>query len=126
MSSPAVSPFAVLGIAPTLDPGALKRGYFAALHRHPPHLDPTGFRRIREAYEKLSRSDELTEAYMSSPLDVGPALSELDATIGQDIALAGERSRLREQGAVEKTAALDALSRLGLADALKIFAARPG
>ena len=38
----AEGPFAVLGIAPTLDLGAVKRAYFAALPRHPPHADPAG------------------------------------------------------------------------------------
>src|SRR5439155_9465721 len=47
------SPFQVLGIAPTLDLGAVKRAYFAALTRHPPHADPEGFRRLRAAYEPL-------------------------------------------------------------------------
>ncbi len=49
----AEDPFAVLGIAPTLDLGAVKRAYFAALPRHPPHADPAGFARLRAAYDAL-------------------------------------------------------------------------
>ncbi|MBN1205126.1 MAG: hypothetical protein JXB05_09405 [Myxococcaceae bacterium] len=63
-------PFAVLGLAPTLDLSALKRAYFAALARHPPHQDPEGFQRVRAAYEALTRPGALAAAYLSSPLDV--------------------------------------------------------
>lgn len=31
----------------------LKRAYFARLREHPPHSDPTGFQRLREAYDRL-------------------------------------------------------------------------
>ncbi|MGD0837563.1 MAG: J domain-containing protein [Polyangia bacterium] len=47
------SPFAVLGLAPTLDLAAIKRAYFALLTKHPPHQDQEGFKRIRAAYEAL-------------------------------------------------------------------------
>jgi hypothetical protein len=114
-------PFRVLGIAPTLDPLIVKRGYFAALTRHPPHVDAEGFRRLRQAYEKLSRPDALTAVFMSSPLDVAPALAELDATIGQEIARTAERDRLREQGDAAQAALLEALSRLALPEALRMF-----
>ncbi|WP_224244906.1 J domain-containing protein [Hyalangium gracile] len=63
-------PFAVLGLAPTLEPAAVKRAYFAALARHPPHEDPEGFRRLRDAYEMLSRPGALAVAYLASPVDV--------------------------------------------------------
>ncbi|WP_224362695.1 J domain-containing protein [Hyalangium versicolor] len=62
--------FSVLGLPPTLDPAAVKRAYFAALARHPPHQDPEGFRQVREAYETLSRPGALVMAYLASPVDV--------------------------------------------------------
>lgn len=113
--------FAVLGIAPTLDGGAVKRGYFAALQKHPPHADPEGFRRIREAYERLSRSDELFAAYMASSHDVDTALAEMDATIGQEISRTAEMRTHQQHDAAAKRAVVDALSRLSLSEALKAF-----
>jgi hypothetical protein len=63
-------PFALLGIAPTLDPAVVKRAYFEALVRHPPHQDPEGFHRVRGAYEALTRPGALAAAYLNSPVDV--------------------------------------------------------
>jgi len=40
-----------LEAAPSL--GDLKRAYFARLREHPPHSDPEGFQRLRQAYERL-------------------------------------------------------------------------
>lgn len=62
--------FEVLEMSPTQDAGALKRGYFQALERHPPHVDPEGFRRVRQAYEDLSRPGGLMAAYLSRKVDV--------------------------------------------------------
>lgn len=63
-------PFAVLGLAPTMDPVAVKSAYFAALARHPPHQDVEGFQRLRRAYEALTRPGGLAVAYLTSPVDV--------------------------------------------------------
>jgi len=63
-------PFAVLGLAPTLDAAAVKRAYFAALARHSPHQDPEGFQRLRSAYELLTRPGALAAAYLASPVNV--------------------------------------------------------
>lgn len=63
-------PFAVLGLAPTLDAAAVKRAYFAALARHPPHQDAEGFQRVRAAYEKLSSAGALAAAYLASSINV--------------------------------------------------------
>jgi protein tyrosine phosphatase (PTP) superfamily phosphohydrolase (DUF442 family) len=63
-------PFAVLGLAPTLDPAAIKSAYFTALARHPPHQDLEGFQRLRRAYEALTRPEGLAVAYLTSPVDV--------------------------------------------------------
>lgn len=63
-------PFAVLGLAPTLDVATVKRAYFAALARHPPHQDAEGFQRVRSAYEALSSPGALAAAYLASPMNV--------------------------------------------------------
>jgi len=66
----AEGPFAVLGIAPTLDLGAVKRAYFAALPRHPPHADPAGFARLRGAYDALQSPTARASLTLSAPLDL--------------------------------------------------------
>src|SRR6185503_20684653 len=63
-------PFALLGMAPTLDLAAVKRAYFDALARHPPHVDSAGFQQVRGAYEALTRPGGLAAAYLASPVDV--------------------------------------------------------
>jgi hypothetical protein len=63
-------PFQTLGIAPTLDAGAVKRAYFRQLAIHPPHQDPEGFRRLRAAYESLQSPASLATAYLEAPLDL--------------------------------------------------------
>lgn len=73
------NPFAVLGIAPTTDLAALKRGYFGALKRHPPHADPEGFRRVRAAYEALSMPGALASAWLAAGAAVDADLAALDA-----------------------------------------------
>jgi curved DNA-binding protein CbpA len=63
------SPFEVLGLPPSLDADRIKRAYFEALKRSPPHADPEGFRAVRVAYERLSNPATLAVEYLSSPLD---------------------------------------------------------
>lgn len=50
----------VLGLAqdPKLarDAGQLRRAYLRAIKKHKPERDPEGFRRVRDAYELLSRA----------------------------------------------------------------------
>jgi hypothetical protein len=65
----ATDPFAELHLTPTLDLAAIKRAYFAALKRSPPHADPEGFKRIRAAYEDLLEPTRRTTHVMSAPLD---------------------------------------------------------
>jgi hypothetical protein len=64
------SPFAILGIAATLEPGEVKRAYFKKLPLYPPQTDPQGFRRLRAAYEALQRPAGLITAYFEAPLDI--------------------------------------------------------
>lgn len=63
-----MNPFTVLDVAPTLDVGAIKRAYFTALAKHPPHADAVGFRRIRDAYEVLLDSTKRAEAFAAHPV----------------------------------------------------------
>ena len=65
----ATDPFAELRLTPTLDLAAIKRAYFAALKRSPPHADPEGFKRVRTAYEDLLEPTRRTMHVMSAPLD---------------------------------------------------------
>lgn len=73
MSAP--DPFATLGIAATSDMARVKQAYFAALAKHPPHSDPEGFRRLRQAYEALMRPGALRAAYLHAPLDLNAELA---------------------------------------------------
>lgn len=115
-------PFTVLGIAPTLDAAAVKRAYFEALKRHPPHADPTGFRRIRDAYEALSGSERLRAAYGAAPLDLERELQvlrdQLDAPLAQ-----ARAEGLRAANAAAGTKRLVAtFSRVSLAEARRRLA----
>jgi hypothetical protein len=64
------------GKAPTL--GDVKRAYFARLREHPPHSDPTGFQRLREAYERLLAPGVLTALAASSGQSRQALLDALD------------------------------------------------
>jgi curved DNA-binding protein CbpA len=79
-------PFAVVGLAPTLDPRAVKRAYYAALQRHSPHSDPEGFQRLRGAYEALLAPGGLQTAFLASPPDMDQELERLEARFGDQIA----------------------------------------
>lgn len=84
------NPFEVLALAPTLDRGQVKRAYFIALARHPPHGDPEGFQRVRAAYELLSRPGGLEAAYAAAPLDLEAELAARRERYGSALAHAGE------------------------------------
>lgn len=96
--------FVVLGIAPTTDLDAVKRGYFQALKAHPPHADPEGFRRLRRAYETLSKPSALRAAWLAAGATPGRDLEALEALWGGPLgaarlevtrALHGEHTRAR-------------------------------
>jgi hypothetical protein len=115
-ASPAVDPFTVLEIVPTLELGQVKRAYFALLAKHPPHLDPEGFRRLRAAYEAVSHPSGLAFAYARCPPDRQRALEGWQARFGP--ALERIASARSEGRVVER--AIEAYSRLSLAQALSL------
>lgn len=92
-------PFSILGIAPTLDLGAIKRGYFAALAKSPPHADPEGFRRVRTAYEQLQSARARTLAYLRTPIDEAEELARFEAQWGARIEEHSRATRARREGA---------------------------
>lgn len=102
-----LDPFAVLGLAPTLDAAMVKRAYFAALARHPPHADPEGFRRIRAAYEAL-RGEGLRAAHLRAP--IGTAGDEASAVerlrVARTVAVARADARVAD---LERIADFEAL-----------------
>lgn len=81
-------PFAILALAPTFDAAAVKRAYFAALQRHPPHSDPDGFRRVRAAYETLTAPGGLAVAFIETPVDAGAELARYRARFDRALAQA--------------------------------------
>jgi len=93
VNAPADDPFATLGIAVTSDLAAIKRAYFAALQRHPPHADPEGFRRIRTAYERLSKPGAVAALAWSSGFDVNSAFQAVHERLGVKLAAAVETRR---------------------------------
>jgi tetratricopeptide (TPR) repeat protein len=53
--------YALLEVAPDATPEQIKRAYAGMVRRHPPEKDPEQFKRIREAYEKLSDAHRRAE-----------------------------------------------------------------
>jgi hypothetical protein len=64
--------FETLGVSPDVSPRELKRAYRRAAARHAPDRDPDGFRRVRAAYELLSRPQDAWDALLSSEARVPP------------------------------------------------------
>ena len=80
--------FEVLRCAPTLDEGAIRRAYYAELRLHPPHQDPDGFKRLREAYEALLDPKGRSANFLAAPLDVQALLARYDAQLAEPLAAA--------------------------------------
>ena len=86
MTAPVDDPFAVLGLAPTLDAAAVRRAWMQGVKLHPPHSDPDGFRRMRAAYERLGKPDTLREAWLQAPFDPAAELARYDAQDAETLA----------------------------------------
>ena len=119
-------PFALLGLEPTLDAAAVKRAYFAALARHPPHQDAEGFQRVRVAYEALSSPGGLAAAYLASPMDVRKLADEARARF--DVAMQRASAAALAARAEEETLAqfLERCSRIRWDEALRACAGEEG
>lgn len=112
-------PFAVLGLAPTLDAAAVKRAWFDALARHPPHQDPVGFRRLRAAYEALSRPGALAAAYLRSPVDVARLAQDARARFDEALQRASEEARVASAGEEAVARFVERCSRLSWEEVLR-------
>jgi curved DNA-binding protein CbpA len=121
---PSAEPFAVLGLAPTLDAAAVKRAYFAALARHPPHQDAEGFQRVRRAYEALASPGALAAAYLASPLDVRKLAAEARERFDAAMQRAAEAATTKAREDV--TQFLERCSRMSWDEALRACAEEGG
>lgn len=110
-------PFEALGLAPTTDLGAIKRAYFAALQRHPPHQDPEGFRRVRTAYEALQSPEARALRAVGARFDPVATLAALEARYGGAIAAAREAAGVVGADAAEDLATT--LARMPLREAIE-------
>ena len=115
------NPFEVLGMAPTDDPLAVKRAWFAALTRHPPHADPEGFRRIRAAYESLMAPGGRAAAILSLPLDLEAQLDRYRERYDSPLAQAAAAASSAQAGAQAGAQLMDELSRKTLEQALAMM-----
>ncbi|MEE9385556.1 MAG: J domain-containing protein [Nannocystaceae bacterium] len=100
------SAFDELGIAPTLDAVAVKRAYFRALAAHPPHADAKAFRRVRTAFETLTRDGGLASAFIEEPVCVEKERKRLAASIGEAL----REARHARQAARDGQAMTDAFA----------------
>jgi len=76
----ALDPYEVLGVPRDADDEAIRRAWREAVRRHPPEVDPEGFRRAREAYETLRDASARTALRLRGRPrlpDVEPALARL-------------------------------------------------
>jgi hypothetical protein len=119
-------PFAVLELTPTLDLAAVKRAYFAALARHPPHQDPEGFQRVRRAYEALIRPGALAAAYLASPVDVGKLAQEARERFDAALEKASQVVLAARVGEETVRQWVERCSRMLWAEALEAFAGKVG
>jgi hypothetical protein len=115
-------PFALLGIAPTLDLAAVKRAYFAALALHPPHQDPEGFQQVRGAYEALMRPGALAAAYLTSPVDVRGLAGQARARFDAALRKASEAASATRTGAEAVARLVEQCSRMPWDEALQACA----
>ena len=125
MTTPDV-PFSVLGLEPTLDLAAVKRAYFTALASHPPHQDPEGFRRLRSAYEMLTRPGALEVAYLASPVDVTTLADEARERFDAALERAREVSLAAQAGAEAVADFQERCSRLRWDEVLRACAGEAG
>jgi hypothetical protein len=118
------SPFAILEIAPTLDLAAIKRAYFTALAKHPPHSDPDGFKRIRAAYEALGSRGDAASLVLRSAIDVEAELAILRGRHDAALAHAAQASVASAADTARVARFTEGLAHLNLEVALDLFGAK--
>jgi curved DNA-binding protein CbpA len=123
---PDKSPFAVLGIAPTLDLGLIKRAYFAALAKHPPHNDPDGFKLIRGAYEALGSREEAANQLLRCAIDVEAELAVLRERHDVALGSAGQANAAEAADTARIARFTEGVARLSFEEALAAFGAGRG
>jgi hypothetical protein len=109
-------PFFVLGLAPTLDPAAIKRAYFQALAKTPPHADAQGFRRLRTAYEALSDPRQLPLAWLRAPIDTEAELARWQERFGARMQAASVESRRARDEARAVERLIERVMRMRISD----------
>lgn len=72
-----MNPFAVLGLDEDASDAAVRAAYLAAVRAHPPDRDPSGFQRIREAYDAIRDEDRRLDLRLFGP----PPLDRLEALL---------------------------------------------
>jgi DnaJ-class molecular chaperone len=83
-------PFAVLGLDETADDEAIRAAYLQGIRVSPPDRDPEGFRRIRDAYERLRDGERRLALRLFGPEPLGDvadllvSLSEERRYVGPD------------------------------------------
>lgn len=112
-------PFAVLGCAPTLDLAAIKRAYYLALPKCPPHADPEGFRRLRAAYEELLQSERRASRYMEASLSASALLAEYRGRFDAKLDAARTAASAGAQDAELNARFAGAFERMTLAQAIE-------
>jgi len=110
-------PFVTIGSPPTLDVTLIKRAYFAALAKTPPHSDPEGFRRLRAAYESLTDDKARALAFLRAPFDSARELMLFEATWGPRIAAVRERAARAQEEAHAVEGFVEHISRISLDEA---------
>ena len=118
------SPFALLGIAPTLDFAAIKRAYFAELIKHPPHSDPEGFKRIRSAYEALGSRGQVASYVLRSAVDVAAELARYRERHDASLARAGQAQSAAAAESARLAHFVEGITRLDLNQALTLFGSK--
>jgi hypothetical protein len=113
-------PFFVLGLAPTLDAPAIKRAYFQALARTPPHADAQGFRRLRSAYETLNDPRQLPLAWLRAPIDTEAELARWQACFGARVEAASAESRRARDEARAVERLIERASRMRISDLIAV------
>jgi hypothetical protein len=115
------NPFALLGMPPTLDGAAIKRAYFVALVKHPPHSDPAGFKQIRSAYEALCPRGQAASHVLRCAVDVAAELARHRARHDASLARADQArtAAAAQSGRVPRF--VEGIARLDLNQALSLF-----